>query len=273
MRFRSLEIGIVVVGLLGIPWGASAQDAESILRTTIDRYEQRVQGIDDYTITYSILGREVTSHMQKRMVDGHPVFVPADEDAASRTGMNPYRAFPQLAARAELAGTETIDGVKAHALRVDDFQGIDLGVPPQVGGNFTPRSLTLWIDTDEYLLRRMDLEGTVSSDGQERPLEMTALMQDYRTIEGMPHPFRTTIQAEGVMPSGNVSEEEAARAREQLAELDRQMAQMPAEQREMMERMMGSQFEQLRKMIGSDGLQIELVVTDLQVNTGAPSGS
>ena len=251
-----------------------AQDAGSILRTALEKYERRVAGVDDYTVIHTIMGQEVTSYLRKEMVDGHPVFVPADEeDATSQRQWDPYRTFPQLAERAEVVGTETIDGVPAHALRIDDFEGLDIGVPANVQGDFRPRSLTLWIDTDEHLLRRMDLEGDVVANGEERPLEMTARMLDYRTVEGMPHPFRTTIQVQGLMAGGGASDEEAARAREQLAELDRQMAQMPASQREMMEKMMGSQLEALRTMVQSGAFEMELVVTDLQVNTGPPESS
>lgn len=248
-----------------------AQDAGSILQTALEKYEQRVAGIDDYTVTHTIMGQEVTSYLRKEMVNGHPVFVPPEEDDAnSQRQWDPYKAFPQLAARADVVGTETIDGVRAYALRVDDFEGLDIGVPANVHGDFRPRSLTLWIDTDEHLLRRMDLEGDVVAKGEEGPLEMTARMLDYRTVEGMPHPFRTTIQVQGLMAAGGGSDEEAAQAREQLAELDRQMAQMPASQREMMEKMMGSQLEQLRTMVQSGALEMELVVTDLLVNTGPP---
>ncbi|HET9581375.1 MAG TPA: hypothetical protein VFP76_00980 [Gemmatimonadota bacterium] len=274
MRSGARIGGAGLLAALAIPVGSSqAQDAESILHATLDRYEQRVQGIDDYTITYSFMGHEVTSHLVKRMVDGYPVFVPVDDDPGAEVPMDPYRAFPELAARAALAGTETIDGVTAHGLQVDDFEGIDLGVSDQMGSDFRPRSLTLWIDSGEYLLRRMDLEGTVTTDGQARPVAMTATLQDYRTVQGMPHPFLTTIRAEGAMAAGGASEEDLARAREQLAELDRQMADMPASQRKMMEQMMGPQIDQLRKMVAPGGFEMELVVTDLQVNTGPPAGS
>jgi roadblock/LC7 domain-containing protein len=98
-------------------------------------------------------------------------------------------------------------------------------------------------------------------------------MLDYRTVEGMPHPFRTAIEVKGAMAAGGASDEQAAEAREQLAELDRQMAEMPASQREMMEKMMGTRLEQLRNMVQSGNFEIELVVTDLKVNTGPPPGS
>lgn len=275
MRTTHVARGVGFLTLMfGVAAGdAIAQDAGDILRTALDRYEERVQGIDDYTVTYSIMGQDISTHLRKQMVDGHPLFVPADENAESMDRWDPYREFPKIAARAEHVGTETIDGVQAHGLRIDDFEGLDVGVPPQVQGEFQPRALTIWIDTGEYLMRRMDLEGVVEAGGQERPMEMTALMQDYRTVEGMPHPFRTTIRVEGMSVGDGLSEAEAAEARERLAELDRQMTEMPDSQRQMMERMMGTQLEQLRKMVESGAFETELVVTDLRVNTGPPNDS
>lgn len=265
--------GFLTLFVLVAAGDAVAQDAGAILQTALARYEERVQGIDDYTVTFSFMGQDVSTYLEKQMVDGHPVFLPVDEDAESMNSWNPYRTFPQIAERARHVGTETIDGVQAHGLRIDDFEGLDIGMPPQVQGEFRPRSLTVWIDTGEYLVRKMDMEGVVVADGQERPMSMTAIMRDYRTVEGMPHPFRTAIRVEGAMAASGASEEELAEAREQLAELDRQMAEMPETQRQMMERMMGSQLEQLRKMVQSGAFEMELVVTDLRVNTGPPNDS
>lgn len=271
MRIPSLAHGLGLVALACLAAGqAIAQDAGTILQTALARYEERVRGIDDYTVTYAFMGRSFSTYLRKQMVDGHPVFVPADGDAESTDRWDPYREFPKLAARAANVGTESIDGVEAHGLRVDDFDGLDVAAPPQVQGEFRPRTLTIWIDTGEYLVRRMDIDGVVVMQGEERPVEMTALMQDYRTVEGMPHPFRTAIRVDGAMAGGDTSDEDLAEAREKLAELDRQMAQMPESQRKMMERMMGSQLEQLRKMVQSGALEIELVVSDLRVNSGPP---
>jgi hypothetical protein len=267
--------GLLAFCILFVTGDGLAQDAAEILQTALEKYEERVAGIDDYTVTYSVMGREVSSHLRKEMVGGHPVFVAVDEDegASAQRDWDPYRALPQLSARAEIVGRETIDGVQAHGLRVEDFEGLDIGMPADVQGEFEPRTLTLWIDTGEHLLRRMDLEGILVADGEERPLEISAQMLDYRTVEGMPHPFRTAIQIKGAMVAGGPSDEEAAEASEKLAELDRQMAEMPASQREMMEKMMGTQLEQLRKMVQSGAFEIELVVTDLKVNTGPPASS
>jgi len=274
MHFHPM-VGLLALFILFASGDGLAQDAAGILQTALEKYEERVAEIDDYTVTYAIMGREVSSHLRKEVVDGHPVFVAVDEDedASAQRDWDPYRVFPQLSARAEIVGRETIDGVQAHGLRVDDFEGLDIGMPTDVQGEFEPRTLTLWIDTGEHLLRRMDLEGVLVANGEERPLEMSARMLDYRTVEGMPHPFRTAIEIKGMMGSGSASDEQAVEAGEQLAELERRMAEMPASQREMMEKMMGTQLEQLRKMVQSGNFEIELIVTDLKVNTGPPPGS
>lgn len=256
-----------------IPAPALAQDAGAILQTALERYEQRVQGIDDYTVTVSLMGQEATTYLEKRMVEGHPVFLPADGEAGAADGWNPWRLVPRLAERAEHVGTETVGGVEAHGIRVEDLEGLDLGTPAQLQGEFRPRTLTLWIDAGQSLVRRMEVDGVMVTEGEKRPLTMTVTLEDYRTVEGMPHPWRTRIRAEGLMEAGGASEEEMEEARAQLAEFDRQMAEMSAEQRQMMQTMMGGKLDSLRRMIESGGLDMEVVVTDLRVNTGPPGNS
>lgn len=275
MRMNLAKRGAVLgCLLLFYTQAAIGQDAAAILRTALDRYEQSVAGVDDYTVTYSFMGQEHSSYMQKQVIDGHSVFLPHDgDDGGERQWENPYRLFPKLAERARVVGTETIDGVHARGLRIDDFEGMEFGMKAGLQGEFEPRSLTLWIGTREYLIRKMDIEGVGIVNGQERPIVVTAWMRDYRTVEGMPYPFRTTIRTKGMLGSGGSSSHEAAEAQAQLEELDRQMAQLPAEQRAMMERMMGGQLEELRNMVGSGELEIELEVTDLVVNTGQPADS
>jgi hypothetical protein len=119
----------------------------------------------------------------------------------------------------------------------------------------------------------MEVDGVMVTEGEKRPLTMTVTLEDYRTVEGMPHPWRTRIRAEGLMEAGGASEEEMEEARAQLAEFDRQMAEMSAEQRQMMQTMMGGKLDSLRRMIESGGLDMEVVVTDLRVNTGPPGNS
>jgi hypothetical protein len=56
----------------------------------------------------------------------------------------------------------------------------------------------------------------------------------------------------------------------QLDEMERQLADLPPDQREMMERMLGPQMEQIRQMMagGDDAMTVEITVVDVSINTG-----
>ena len=58
----------------------------------------------------------------------------------------------------------------------------------------------------------------------------------------------------------------------QFEEMERRLAEVPPEQRQMMERMMGAQMEQIRQMMsGGGGTTIEVTVIDVRVNSGPPN--
>ena len=58
----------------------------------------------------------------------------------------------------------------------------------------------------------------------------------------------------------------------QFEAMEKQLADIPPEQRQMVERMMGPQIEQMRQMMsgGDDGMTMEVTVTDVRVNSGPP---
>ncbi len=278
MRTKTTLVALAVTlgSLLAAP--VQAQDAGDILQTTLDRYVERTRGVNDYTITYGgFMGTEdVTTYFEKEVVDGFPVFRPvsvAGHETEAATDFDPYPQFPEIAERARYDGSEEIDGLEAHKVTVDDFEGLDLTPPTAGAEDFEPESMTLWIDGSDYLIRRMRMEGTAVIEGEPRPFTMVATMEDYRTVEGMPFPYRTTFGVEGAMAAGGMSDEEAAQARAQLEEMRTQLENMPERQREMMERMMGPQMESLEKMVGSGTFEMTLEVKDLKVNTGPPTES
>lgn len=57
-------------------------------------------------------------------------------------------------------------------------------------------------------------------------------------------------------------------AQQQMAEFEREMASMPAAQREMMQRMMGPKIEMMKKMAAGGGMEIVTRIIDVQVNAG-----
>lgn len=273
LPLRSLPALVLLTLVAAAP--AAAQSAEEVLQTALERYEEQISGVETYTVTQEVMGFTTTNRFVKREIDGHPVFVSEESASDTAAGLpegwgNPYRMVPELASRAELAGTTTTDGQEVWVVEIADLEGLDFEnmTPSEVEGEFRPRQLTFHVDTDDYLFRHLGLRGEmIRDDGTSQPIALDAAFRDYRTIEGMPHPFEIRVNIEGM--SGAVSGEELARAREQLQELRSRMEDMPEQQRAMMERMMGPQMEQLEKMVTSGTMDVTVQVKEVLVNEGS----
>lgn len=258
---------------------SAAQSAEEVLNTALERYEQGIEGIDDYTVTQETMGFTTTDTFVKKEVDGHPVFVSADAASDTASGLpegwgNPYSMIPELAARAEMTGTTEVDGHETWVIEVADMEGMNFGgmTPSEVEGEFTPRRMTFYLGTGDYLLRRMSLSGELAKeDGSTSPIDLDARFRDYRTVEGMPHPYRIQMHVEGI--TSGMSDEDMAQARRQLQQLRERMENMPEQQREMMEQMMGPQIEQLEEMVQSGAMDLTVNVKEIKVNQGVAAGS
>jgi len=247
---------------------ASAQDAKQVLQEAMERYEQRLAGVDNFTVVQDVMGFEVTSYFEKQMVDGHPVFFMKDMNGTEIEDMGMlYTEFMEIADHATVEGTETIDGVSCYAVYVADMSVVDWD--PQMGGDdadFRPKTGTFYIDRDEYLLRKMVIDAEMEREGRTTPVTMDMMLRDYQEVEGLIHPFVTEMKVSGF--AGAMSEEDMAQARESLAEIKKQMAEMDEAQRKMMESMMSGQIEKLEEMVESGEMNITITVKELRVNSG-----
>jgi small-conductance mechanosensitive channel len=66
--------------------------------------------------------------------------------------------------------------------------------------------------------------------------------------------------------------EKFPQARAALDELLRQLESMPEAQREMMKQMMGEQMQMMERVAAGGAMELEIRVTELQVNAGPPGG-
>lgn len=188
----------------------------------------------------------------------------SDTDGGGPEGAQAANDMAAFARTARLVGTEAVDGRNAFHLRAD---GLDITQETD-GQEFTLQTMSLWIDTEQYVPLRMKMDGVATVEGESRPISIERLDSDYRTVPGseMYESYRQTMKIGGLMDPTQQAELEEAQ--EQLAELDRQLASMPPEQRAMMERMMGSQLEMIRNMASGGGFEVETVVHEILVNTG-----
>ncbi len=259
---RLLPLAVV----LAFPPAAAAQSAKEILRTSLKEYERRMEGIENYTIVQETMGFETSITFVRTEVEGRTVFVPKGQEGASSGGMsNFYRMYPKIAERAELEGKALVDGEQCHVVVVD-LSGLDLDQEMAMGdrGDFVPRKGKLYVDTDDHLIRKMEMEGEITADGKTRPMTAVTVLSDYREVEGMLHPFQVHITATGL--AAGMSEEDAEEARKGLEEMERNLEGMDASQRAMVERMMGGQMEKLRKMLETGQFEITTITKEVRVN-------
>lgn len=260
---------------------AFAQSAHDVLGAALARYEADMAGVDNYTLTQSVLGFPTTVYAE-RTEGGAPLdytYYTLLPTGLQETGSlesqgsmsNPYVMLDRIADHARYAGTEDVGGTETHAVVVDDFQEVASefdALPDEAEGELDIETLTLYLGTDDHRIHQMRMEGTMEREGQTSPVVVETRFSDYRTVDGLTVPFRTAMEIQGM--EGQMDPEEREEARRQLEEARQQMASMPAAQREMMERMMGDQLEQLQQMLEGENLTFEVEVTDVKVNAGRP---
>jgi hypothetical protein len=250
--------------VLALPSAATAQNAEKILMTSLEEYEQRMEEIENYTIVQETMGFETELTFLRTEVEGRTVFVPKGQEEAAGGISNFYRMYPKIAERAELKGRESVDGKQCHVLAINDFSELDLDQEMGGQGAFVPKTGLLYVDTDDHLIRKMQMEGEITRHGQTSPMTAVTVLSDYRDVEGMLHPYLMHITATGL--AAGMSKEEAEEARENLAEMEEKLEDMDPNQRAMVERMMGGQMENLRKMLESGQFKITVVTKEVRVN-------
>ncbi len=244
------------------------------MREAMARQEARTDGIENYTVYQTAFGMESSIRFERRDVDGISMLVPvqgtssmgdipieqAEEQAAYS---DPWRSYEAWVSGAELAGTEAVDGRECWVIQLNEFPEQAFAVPGRDDGTgFEPESGRMFVDRDEYLVRRFEVHGTVHSEGNEREGSAVISLSDYRGERGLMHPHLMTVSLDGLMDEGQSEE-----ARSALDEMEKRLENMSEQERAMVERMMSGQMEQLRRMLGGEGMEIRIETTRLEVNT------
>ena len=185
-----------------------------------------------------------------------------DAEDPSADGADMANQMAQFVENARLVGTESIDGRNAFHLQASDIGQVE----KMNGGEYRMETMSMWIDTEEYVPLRMKMDGTLTVDGETKPMSIENIQADYRTVpnSNMYESYKQIMKMSGMLdPEQEAQMQEAA---EQMAELEKQMASMPASQRQMMEKMMGPQLEMMRNMSSGGGFQVEIVTNSITVN-------
>lgn len=140
------------------------------------------------------------------------------------------------------------------------------------GHEYKMDTINMWIDAKEYVPLRMKIAGSLTVDGEIKPMTIESTQADYRSVPGssMYESFKQVMKISGMMDAEQ--EAQMAEAAQQMAELEKQMASMPAIQRKMMERMMGPKLEMMKSMSSGDGFQTEVTTRSILINPKMTGG-
>jgi len=274
---RSIPTTFALIALLS--GGVAAQSVSDVVEQMYASYERQAAGVDNYTLVQSVMGFESTSYFEKEIVDGRAVFRMQSGSAQGQnvnfnlgsddSGLGDvYDIGPELIEHARYAGREQIDGSSVHVLEIDDLSQLELAQQPTPEDmEFEPKSGRFYVDTELSVPRRIEFVGDATMPNGMHEVTVAIDFGDIRDVQGLLIAHQTSMQITGLQAM--IDPEMQA----QLREMEQQLAQLPAEQRQMMERMMGAQLEQLRQMAsgGGDMMSVDVTVSDVRVNSGPPS--
>lgn len=259
-RWRTAAAAAAGLALLLLPRAAAGQDGPGVLRTALDRYESRLEGVETVTIvreTEMPMGgpAESEDRLVKRTVGGRAMLVPTDDSGASDVPITSvYAHFDELAEHAVLRGRSTVDGRDVYVVHLASLEEVDLGGSLSSGREegFAADSATAYVDADRYVVRRAEMHGRMSMGGAQRPVSVDVSMRDYRDVDGFVYPYLTEarVRVEGVG--------EQMRA---MMEKMQESAEDSAQQ---------SMMQNLAAAVSGDGLRVVTRVQEVRVNAAGP---
>ncbi len=256
---------------LTYPVAAQYQDqqAANILEEAREHHEASIRNIDDYVVEYE----NYEASYVKRYDNGRPYMAAYSEprvegefgSAASteETDLFSPENFQKMKERARYLGTEELDGYEVHVLFIDELDGF---IEDDEDMDETARELHLYLDTDNFVMRKMKFKVEANIDGEIRIIEPVMHFRDYREFEGMPVAFEQVTMVTGI--SDMITDEDRAEMEAAFEEMERELEQMPEQQRQMVEQMMGSQMEEMKEMLEADQWEHTMRVVDVRVNVG-----
>jgi len=266
--------------LFALPGIALSEDAQSILDKAHRKQVQRWEGVASYIVDQSMMGNRTailyertevkdaagTSQSAFRMVPqdeiqkrqaasgGPQTLSPANSKlfAMGTDAQEEFSGMEDFAATARLVGKENVDGRDAFHLRADGLKRTQV----TDGGEFTINSISVWIDAEEYVTLRMQMDGTAKNGNETRKIRIEKLDEDYRAVadSNMYEPFRQVMRIGGIMSAKD--QKEMQKAQKEFAKFEKEMQQMPEAQRNMIMKQMGPQMEMMKKMASGGGFEV-----------------
>jgi hypothetical protein len=274
MMLRAARAVSAALALGATATPVTAQSVADIVEGMYESYERQAEGVDNYSLVQTMMGMETTSYFEKEIIDGKPVFRLRDSGVSGFSfslgdddaGIGDFFLWgDELAEHGRYAGREQIGGGTVHVIAVDDLSQLDIAEPTAPDNmEFRPKTGRIYVDDRMMVPRRMEFTGDAMTDNGPQEVTVRVDMENYLPVESLLVPYRTVVQIEGL---GAAIDPEM---RAELEEMQRQLAELPADQRQMMESMLGPQMEQIRQMMegGGDSMTMEITVVDVAVNAG-----
>ncbi len=284
MRHPASAALLAAVALLAGAGVTAGQTGAEIFDRALDRYEARMGSVESYTVVQDFMGFRSTVQWIPTEVSGRRVFAPRRSRTAVADGAvggegvdhlgtstwdDPFRYFRLWGQAAVLEGRGEVRGRPVFVVRVDEFGDANFGLTPGTfaEGHFEPIVGRFYLDAESYLLRRVTAEGRLMFGGRSREVAVQADLTDYRTVAGMVHPFLVDLGIQDIQTA--ISDAEQAIARQQLLELEEQLATLSESERDGLAALLNAQIARLRG-ISEGRLALTLRVLDLQVEPTGP---
>ena len=188
------------------------------------------------------------------------------EDTLAGGGRDEIEASLNQFSGAEVrpGGTATVDGTETKKIVIEFPHPSSSSNSGTAEPQWTPTKTELYIDPVKLVLLRHRFEGIARQAGESRDFFVEVTNSDFRNPPGcgdMLEPYRTVNRMGGMLDDEQMAQ--MREAQQQLAEFDRQLASLSAQERQMMESMIGDQMEAVRNMADDGAIEVVQEVDDI----------
>ena len=228
----------------------------------------------------AMMGAYLSNMMTDMATFGRAVAVAEDSVSDGRAeAQDAQQDRAIFGSRARLVGMETVDSFQTFHLLADDLGDIPLD-QPEDGGTVTMIDANMWLDATDYVPRRLLMHMDVEDKGKHVPITIELLLSDYQRKGGLLIAGHHAMRLSGLMEAMAVNSKDrkklekarrdAEELRAKMANMDEEMAKVPAAARRMMQGQVDKAMKQL-EMLTSDGtFAAELTFQIYSVNQGPP---
>ncbi len=192
-----------------------------------------------------------------------------DYDRQPETMMIRQDMLQQLVNHIEFGGRVDSDRGPAYELSLDNLDLRD----SSDGYTMHIHTVHRYFNPEHFGDMGMKMLGTLEHRGEVRDIWMERRFDDFKAVPGsdMIEPYRESFVMGGMMSAEQQAEMKQAAT--QVADMRRQLAAMPPDQRAMVRRMMGGQLESMERMANSGTFEFATITKRIMVNTDVTTPS